>query len=295
MAVPYDYYRIFYYVAQYRSFTRAAAVLMNSQPNITRTINQLEQALGCRLFHRSNRGVTMTPEGERLFAHVKIAQEQLIAAENELESEKNLQSGSLYIGSSETALNLFLLERLERFRRQYPGIRLRITNHSTPQAVAAVEQGVVDLAVVTTPVSTGKELKQTVLMHFQEVLVCGSEFQRLSEGCHHLSELTEYPWVMMNQTTMTHAFYNRLFLQHGLMLSPDTEVATADQILPMVRCNLGLGFLPKTVAQSAIQRGEVYPVSIHEHIPPRSVVLVRHGQRSMSAAAKAFAALLEEI
>ena len=35
MPVPYDYYRIFYYVAQYRSFTRAAEVLHGSQPNIT--------------------------------------------------------------------------------------------------------------------------------------------------------------------------------------------------------------------------------------------------------------------
>ena len=45
MPVPYDYYRIFYYVAQYRSFTRAAEVLHGSQPNITRTINLLEQEL----------------------------------------------------------------------------------------------------------------------------------------------------------------------------------------------------------------------------------------------------------
>ncbi len=52
MPVPYDYYRIFYYVAQYRSFTRAAEVLHGSQPNITRTINLLEQELGCRLFEQ---------------------------------------------------------------------------------------------------------------------------------------------------------------------------------------------------------------------------------------------------
>ena len=49
MSVPYDYYRIFYYVAKYSSFTQAAAALHGSQPNITRTINLLEQELaaGC--------------------------------------------------------------------------------------------------------------------------------------------------------------------------------------------------------------------------------------------------------
>ena len=52
--VPYDYYRIFYYVAKYRSFTQAAAALHGSQPNITRTINLLEQELGCRQIGRAS-------------------------------------------------------------------------------------------------------------------------------------------------------------------------------------------------------------------------------------------------
>lgn len=67
LAVPYDYYRIFYYVAQHKSFTRAAEVLGNNQPNITRCMNNLEQDLGCKLFIRTNRGISLTPEGVRLY------------------------------------------------------------------------------------------------------------------------------------------------------------------------------------------------------------------------------------
>ena len=44
---------------------------------------------------------------------------------------------------------------------------------------------------------------------------------------------------------MTYKFYNSVFLSHGLDLSPDTEAATADQILPLVKCELGLAFLPQ--------------------------------------------------
>ncbi len=54
----------YYYVAQYQSFTKAAEMLRNNQPNITRYINNLESELGCKLFIRSNRGVKLTPEGE---------------------------------------------------------------------------------------------------------------------------------------------------------------------------------------------------------------------------------------
>ena len=43
MNVNFEYYRIFYYVAKYRNFTKAARVLGNSQPNITRAMKSLEQ------------------------------------------------------------------------------------------------------------------------------------------------------------------------------------------------------------------------------------------------------------
>ena len=136
-----DYYRIFYYVAQYKSFSKAADVMGNNQPNITRCMNILENELGCKLFIRSNRGVQLTIEGERLFEHVSIAIEQLVSGENELLKDKGLESGLVNIGASEIALRLFLLNELEVFHHRYPHVKLRISNHSTPQAVQALENG----------------------------------------------------------------------------------------------------------------------------------------------------------
>ena len=45
MDINFEYYKIFYYVAKYGNFTKAAGVMKNSQPNITRMINSLEQEL----------------------------------------------------------------------------------------------------------------------------------------------------------------------------------------------------------------------------------------------------------
>lgn len=70
MLTSLDYYRIFYYVAKYRNFTRAADVLLTSQPTVTRTVKNLENDLGCRLFVRNKRGVTLTSEGELLYSYI---------------------------------------------------------------------------------------------------------------------------------------------------------------------------------------------------------------------------------
>ena len=53
MYVDWEYYKIFYYVAKYQNFTRAARVLGNNQPNITHAMNRLESQLNCVLFIRS--------------------------------------------------------------------------------------------------------------------------------------------------------------------------------------------------------------------------------------------------
>ena len=84
MNVNYEYYRVFYYVAKYKSFTGAANALLSNQPNITRVIKKLEEELGCTLFVRQRHGVALTPEGEKLYSHVSIALEHILCGEEEI-------------------------------------------------------------------------------------------------------------------------------------------------------------------------------------------------------------------
>lgn len=286
MSIPYDYYRIFYYVARYQSLTRAAHALQSNQPNVTRTINALERELGCRLFQRSHRGVTLTPEGEKLFAHVQIMQEQLQAAEYELAGSRSLQSGSVSIGASETALHGLLLPVLRRFRQQHPGVRFQITNHSSPQAVAALRAGLVELAVVCTPCDEiSKPLAEIPLRPTQDVLVAGPEYADLAARPLTLQEVADLPLVCLGPGSSTYTFFGQLFAQQGLTLSPDIQAATADQILPMVRYGLGLGFVPMELARAPLEKGEVIQLSLDQPIPARWISLVKDKSRPLSVAA----------
>ena len=171
--ITYDYYRIFYFVARYKSFTKAAKMLGNNQPNITRCMNILEQELKCTLFLRSNRGISLTPEGKKLYEHVAIAYEQLQIGEEEIRQNGELENGLVSIGASENALRLVLLSRLEKFHEQYPHVRLRISNHSTPQAIQALRSDIVDFAAVTTPLDIKSPLEKIPLASYREILIGG--------------------------------------------------------------------------------------------------------------------------
>lgn len=286
MNVNLEYYRIFYYVAKYQNFTRAARAMGNSQPNITRAMNLLEQEIHCTLFIRTNRGVRLTPEGEKLYIRVSAAMEQLQTAEEELHESSGLEHGTISIGASETALNIYLLEKLRTFHMEYSGIRLKIYNHSTPQAVQAVKNGEIDFAVVTTPTDVETPLKKVDLYSFQEILVGGKTFMALGSQELSLAEVQNYPFICLGRETQTWKFYQQIFERHGLELMPDTEVATTDQILPLVKNELGMAFLPEAMAREAIEKGEIIELSLRESVPQRSVCMVYDRQHPLSAAAK---------
>lgn len=282
----YDYYRIFYYVAKYRSFTQAANVLFNNQPNLTRSVRNLESSLGCTLFVRSNRGVRLTPEGEKLYEHVRIAFEHIQAGEEALQSDRGLHSGAVSVGVSETALHCLLLSVFKEFHRLYPGIRLKISNNSTPQAIEALKNGLVDFAVVTTPIDNSKTFSVREIQTFREVAVCGGAFSFLAEETLSLRRLSEYPLICLGTQTKTYGFYAQLFLQQGITLMPDIEATTVDQILPMVRSDLGIGFVPEQLVREMPNSKDVFVLRLEEPIPERKICLVKRTDQSLSVAAK---------
>ena len=292
MYVDWEYYKIFYYVAKYQNFTKAARVLGNNQPNITHSMNRLESQLNCVLFIRSNRGVTLTPEGEMLYSRIASAAVQIQDAEEELSASATLEHGTISISATETALNIYLSEKLRDFHTEYPGIRLRISNHSTPQAVQAVKNGEVDFAIVSTPAEIESGLKMVELKPFYEVLVGGRTFTALASQSLTLKELRSYPLISLSDESMTRSLYRQFFLDHGAVLKPDTEAATTDQMLTLVKSELGLAFVPEPMAKEALERGELVQLHLQEIIPTRSICLVYDRHRPLNTAARKFQQML---
>ena len=293
MFISYDYYRTFYYVAKYKNFTQASNVLMSNQPNVTRTIKNLESELNCTLFIRSNRGVTLTAEGKKLYEYVSPAVKLLQKGEQQLKLYKNLQEGIVSIGTTETALYELLLPLIGQYRKMYPNIKVKVTNQSTPQAINAVIKELVDFAVVTMPMEKNKLLKEKKLLAFKEILVGGTDFLFLKNKILHLKDLKTYPLISLSRDTATFGFYNKLFAKKGIILEPDMEAATVNQLLLMVKENLGIGFIPEKFAINSLENGEIIKIPLKENIPQRYISLIESEEHQLSIAAQIFENMLD--
>lgn len=289
MNITYDYYRIFYYVAKYGSFTKAAEIIGNSQPNITRAMNNLESQIGLKLFIRNKRGIVLTPEGEQLFEHIKVAFFHIYQAEEEMKNQSSMASGSVVIGVSEIALHEVLLPVLSGFNKKYPDIKIQITNQSTPITLEALRLSQVQFALVTTPFDIKKPMKSIPIKEFDELLMASENFRELKKGKQSLIELVKYPWISLLPGTATRTYYEDFFADNSLDFTPQMSVATTDQVLPMIKAGLGIGFVPKNMMEST---EGLITVKLDKEPKRRSVCLVTDEEHPLSAASLA---LLEVI
>lgn len=292
MSASFDYYKTFYYVAKYKNFTRAASVLLSSQPSVTRSMQNLESELGCRLFIRSRHGVTLTPEGEILYRHVAPACERILRGEEELGLSLGLHGGAVSIGSTETALHCLLLDRLALFQQEYPDVKIRISNGTTSHVLSDLKEGRTDLAVAPTPLQIEKPYLVTRLRPVKTILVGGPRFAGLCSHSNSLHDLRQHPFAGLAATTMSHRFYENFFASHGLPLHYDIELASADLMLPVVIHNLGLAFVPEELAAEALSQKKVVSIPLEEEVPIRHICLVRDPGRPLGAASRCLTDML---
>ena len=284
MNISYDYYRIFYYVAKHKSFTGAAKALMNNQPNVTRIMKKLEEELGCTLFIRQRHGITLTQEGEKLYTHISAAFEHILSGEEEIARAKDLQTGIVTIAATEIALHCVLLPILKDFRNAHPGIKIRVLNHSTPQAINILKKGLSDFAIVTEPFDVPAGFHSEILRRIREVPVCSSAFPLSADAPLTGRQLEEYPLISYNEQTSSFPFYSAFFSKMGLSFSPDIEASTADQILPMVKSDLGIGFVPADFLEKSNMENLIV-LRMEPPVPSRNICILKRKDAPLSIAA----------
>lgn len=288
MTNDFDYYRIFYNAAKHKNITAAANELFLSQPTISRSIQKLEHKLGCTLFRRSKQGVELTPEGELLYQHVEAAIKHLEAAEEKLLQYKNLKNGMIHISATEMTMQYFLLPYLEKFKADYPGIRIKLSLGLPETLLPQLNSGLVDFAVFTTPLTIDKTATLTPLAEYEDILIAGENFGHLINQPHHLSDLVQEPFILMRPGTSARSYIEKYFQENHVVIYPEYDVSTMPMITPMVQANMGIGFIPPFYAQDQLEQGTIHQIHLIEKLPPRQICLCTSNTYPQSAACKEF-------
>ena len=281
-----EVYKVFYQVAVCQGITAAAEQLCVSQPAVSQALRQMEQEAGCLLFVRTPRGVRLTKEGSLLFDYVKKGMEAFEEGESVLSKMLNLETGEIRIGASDMTLQFFLLPFLEKYHRQYPGIKIMVSNAPTPETICSLEEGKIDFGIVSTPFDASQNVEAVKVREIANLFVAGDRFADLKGKILDYSCLKDLPCVFLENNTSTRRFMDEFLEEKGIFLEPEFELATSDMVVQFAKRNMGVGCVMGDFAKEDLRTGKLFQLNFNEKMPSRFICVVSGKKGILSAAGK---------
>lgn len=132
------------------SFIKAADDLGYTQSGITYMMNSLEKECGFPILQRSNKGVVLTVEGERLLPSIRRLVDMNHELEEEFDAVKGLATGKVRIGCYPTLACAVMPQIMRIFREQYPKIHLDLVEENSVRILEEwLASGVIDVAFMS--------------------------------------------------------------------------------------------------------------------------------------------------
>ena len=290
-SINFELYKIFYYAASSLNFSKAAQTLHVTQSAVSQAIKSLENQLGIHLFFRQGRNVSLTYEGDVLFQHIEKAFHFIKSAENSIQNIRSLDEGTIFVGASDTITRFFLMASIKRFHADYPKVKMAINNRPSPRSVEKLIKGELDLAIINImPGNTYDGLELFPLTTLEHIFISKT---RSSDAPISLFELSKNPLVCLEQNSTTRRVLDRFLSQHAVDWSPAFEFGSFDVILEAVSASMGVGFVPRKIAQKYLNDGSFAEIKVLDGIPSIEIGILINTNKPLSLAAQKYLDILK--
>lgn len=287
----YELYKVFYWAAKTGSLTQAAKALFLTQPSVSHAIKQLENSFGITLFYRNSKGVSLTQEGAMLYSYIEQSQILISLAEEKMSALKNLDSGELRIGGSDSLFKHYLLPYLEDFHQKHPGIRLQLNHGTTPEIIAFLKEGRIDLGVVRMPI-VDSQLEVRESIQLQDCFVAGSRYAELKNVVLTLEMLLQHPVILFSRNSRARMAITELFQSYGYKLKPGIEVGSVELLIEFARKGLGISYVTREFVSKELEEGSLFEIQLDVRLPPSHVGIMIMRNMPLSIAASRFIELV---
>ena len=284
-----NYYKAFYMVAKYKNISKAADALFISQPAISKSLSRLEENLGCVLFSRTSRGVSLTADGEILYERIREAFAAIEAGEEELRHRTELGIGQLRIGVSTTLCKYILLPYLQNFIRQHPHIRITIECQSTLHTVELLESGQIDIGLIGAPKHHGT-LTFLPLKKIQDTFVATQSYlDNLSIREHEDSNLfLSATLMLLDEENITRQYINDYFYRNQIKTNQILEVSSMDLLIEFAKIGIGAACVIREFVEQELKENTLIEIPMAEPIESRSIGFAYSNSHKLSKSALTF-------
>ncbi|MEG7473195.1 LysR family transcriptional regulator [Serratia marcescens] len=257
--------RQFLVVAETMNIRKAAERLHMSQPPLTKAISQMEEALGTRLFERTNRITALTPAGN-------VLQKEAVTTLMQMERSMLLtrragqgMTGALRIGFVATAVRHLLPEMIARFHFSFPQVVLELNEMTTARQVASLLDDSLDVGIAVLPVPEYAIQKLSYHRFFNcpLIAVLPNKHPAAASGALSLSALAEEPWILFPEQEGPGLYRSIIETceKEGFMPEVVQRAVQMETIVGLVASGLGGSLVPEFMQKSGWVNVSFCPLS----------------------------------
>lgn len=273
----------FQMASRLKNITRAAQRLKVSQPNITVAIKKLESELGVQLFDRSQKQLTLTPEGKVFLKRIELAMRNIDDAILEVNDYKQLQKGTIKIGIP-PMMGAYLFPKVfSGFRRLHPNLNVLLYEEGSLSIREKLERDELDFGIIIVPESAPN--LNVLKMSRSQLMVCVAQKSSLAKK----AEIRPNDIAASDLIMLKEGSYLREIVQSklsALKISPRTVLESGQivTIKGLVAHKVGIAFLLDFICEDS---AGIKAIPFYEPIYV-DIALAWKKERYVSKAAQAF-------
>ena len=247
-------------VADVGSLTRAGDRLHLTQSALSHQLRDIEERLGAALFLRIGKRLVLTPAGERLLESARDILDRLRQAEDAIRHLGQERAGVLRITTECTTCYHWLPPLLTTYRRRFPAVEVRIDVEATSRPVQRLLDGVIDLALMSTPVRDRRLASHPVFTD-QVVVIVSPQHRLAARRRVALTDLRDET-VLIYPPRQESLFLQNVLSPAGVVPARIQEVKLTEAIIEMVKANLGISALARWAVQPFLDSGAVVALPV---------------------------------
>ncbi|MBF0218268.1 MAG: LysR family transcriptional regulator [Gammaproteobacteria bacterium] len=244
--------QVFYTVAKTLSFTKAADQLHMTQPAVTFQVRQLEDYFNTRLFDRTHNRINLTAAGEAVYRHADGIFTLYAEMEDAVRNLTGNVSGVLLLGASTSIAEYMLPSLLGNFKAIFPDVSIRLQVSNSENIVAMIENNIIDLGVVESPVNN-KSLVVDICRMDKMVLVVPTNHPLAKLKVAPIEVLVEYPCICREEGSGTREVMMEALIAAGADLDKINvamELGSPEAVKGAVEAGMGISLLSEaTIAK----------------------------------------------
>ncbi len=273
-------------VAEFGSFTAAAAHLAMTQPGVSRLVNQVERDLGLSLFLRSTRSVVLTASGREFTQSIGRFLEDLDTQVENARAVGGQLRGRLVISCLLSLTHHLVPDALVAYRRDHPGVEVHLREGLATEVHEDIRTGIADFGIG----NAGGTDKEIVAENVMQESCCAVIPRRHRLAATHevsLQDFAREPLVSMPLASGLRRLIDGTAAMEGVTLRHMIIVEQFGSVFDFVAAGLGVAIVPPSALPRKLPAGvRVKPIVS----PPivRSIGILRMRNRALTPAAQGF-------